>query len=121
MNGDNNGFLYQCRHREYDPVAGRWLSRDPAGFVDGMNLYQYCAGRALAAIDASGRSVAKAEVLGAGLAMETRHRVLIFFVGIGKDADMEIGRVLAEATGATFEGVAEKDLASVLEAFGRYF
>lgn len=25
----------------YDPALGRWLERDLAGFVDGMNLYQY--------------------------------------------------------------------------------
>ncbi len=41
INGDHNGFLYHVRHREYDPIAGRWLQRDPAGFVDGMNLYGY--------------------------------------------------------------------------------
>jgi hypothetical protein len=68
-----------------------------------------------------GRRVPKRDLMGTGLAMETQHRILIFFVGIGKDADMEIGRMLAEATGATFEGAAEKDLAAVLQAFGRYF
>jgi RHS repeat-associated protein len=40
INGPNGGGLYQCRFRVYDPVAGRWLQVDPAGFVDGMNLYQ---------------------------------------------------------------------------------
>ncbi|MBX3405075.1 MAG: hypothetical protein KF699_16830 [Phycisphaeraceae bacterium] len=42
--GAGNGGLYQVRHRVYDPHAGRWLQRDPAGFVDGMNLYEYCMG-----------------------------------------------------------------------------
>ncbi len=28
--------------RHYDPVLGRWLSIDPAGFIDSYNLYQYC-------------------------------------------------------------------------------
>lgn len=27
--------------RFYDPVAGRWISQDPAGFIDGPNLYAY--------------------------------------------------------------------------------
>lgn len=27
--------------RDYDPANGRWLTRDPAGFVDSINLYQY--------------------------------------------------------------------------------
>jgi hypothetical protein len=47
--------------------------------------------------------------------------VQIFFIGIGDDASLEIGRVLAGATGAEFQGVAADDLASVLEAFSKYF
>lgn len=27
--------------RFYDPITGRWISRDPAGFIDGPNLYSY--------------------------------------------------------------------------------
>ncbi len=34
--------LYHVRHRVLDPELGRWLQRDPAGFVDGLNLYAYC-------------------------------------------------------------------------------
>jgi RHS repeat-associated protein len=52
--GERNGGLYQVRHRVYDPHAGRWLQRDPAGFVDGMNLYEYVAGRAALATDPTG-------------------------------------------------------------------
>ena len=29
------------RARYYDTATGRWLSRDPFGYVDGRNLYQY--------------------------------------------------------------------------------
>ena len=32
---------YTVRFRTYDPERGRWLERDPAGFVDGGNLYAY--------------------------------------------------------------------------------
>ena len=28
-------------HRFYDPSSGRWISEDPAGFLDGPNLYAY--------------------------------------------------------------------------------
>jgi RHS repeat-associated protein len=36
--------FYHVRHRSYHPTLGRWTSRDPAGYVDGMNLYAYCQG-----------------------------------------------------------------------------
>jgi hypothetical protein len=29
------------RHRTYDPALGRFIQRDPAGYLDGMSLYQY--------------------------------------------------------------------------------
>jgi RHS repeat-associated protein len=32
--------LYTVRHRHYDPLLGRWQTRDPAGYSDGMNLFQ---------------------------------------------------------------------------------
>ena len=85
--------------------------------------------------DNAGRMVSKVDIKGIGLAMPTRHPVQIFFLGIGDDADMEIGRILAEATGADYEKtgelpgspavprvrrVRELDLARVLEEF-KYF
>lgn len=27
--------------RIYDPSTGRWMQRDPAGYADGGNLYQF--------------------------------------------------------------------------------
>jgi RHS repeat-associated protein len=36
--------LYTVRYRVYDPALGRWVQRDPAGYVDGMGLYEYCVG-----------------------------------------------------------------------------
>ncbi|MEQ8845994.1 MAG: RHS repeat-associated core domain-containing protein [Phycisphaerales bacterium] len=33
--------LYHVRHRSYSPELGRWMQRDPAGYVDGMGLYEY--------------------------------------------------------------------------------
>jgi RHS repeat-associated protein len=33
--------LLHCRNRVYSPELGRFLQRDPAGYVDGLNLYAY--------------------------------------------------------------------------------
>jgi hypothetical protein len=73
------------------------------------------------ALDADGWYVSIDKVTGHSLVIETRHPVQIFFIGIGEGADMHVGRLLAEATGAEFQGVAEDDLAEVLEEFSKYF
>jgi Ca-activated chloride channel family protein len=69
----------------------------------------------------SGRQIQKQDVIGSSLAITTKNPIQIFFIGIGKDADMEVGRMLAQATGAEFQGVTEKDLAALLEEFSKYF
>ena len=33
--------LHLFRNRWYDSTSGRWISRDPAGYIDGLNLYLY--------------------------------------------------------------------------------
>jgi hypothetical protein len=38
----------------YDPGLGRFCSRDPIGFVDGENLYQYVTSKPLVYVDPSG-------------------------------------------------------------------
>ena len=43
--------LYTVRFRTYAPTLGRWLERDPAGYVDGMGLYEYVRGGPIAAVD----------------------------------------------------------------------
>src|SRR5262249_3021854 len=44
-------------YRSYDPGLGRWLSDDPAGFVDGPNLYAYTTNKPLSLIDKLGLDV----------------------------------------------------------------
>jgi RHS repeat-associated protein len=46
--------LYHVRHRVYDPMAGRWLQRDPIGMAGGWNLYQYCGGEPWGYVDPMG-------------------------------------------------------------------
>ena len=71
------------------------------------------------AVDEGGTPVSKSDLIGTELA--TASNVQIFFIGIGADADLDVGRVLAEATGAEFQGVTEEDLANVLAEFSGYF
>ena len=73
------------------------------------------------AIDRNSVSVEKENIIGTGLVINTVHPVQIFFIGIGEDADIEVGRIIAEATGADFRGVAEEDLANLLEEFSGYY
>ena len=70
--------------------------------------------------DDRGRTVKTEELFGTGLATELPNTVQVFFIGIG-DADLNIGRLLSEATGAEYQGVTERDLANVLEEFSGYF
>lgn len=46
--------LYLMRNRWYDPRLGRFITRDPAGYVDGMSLYQYVRGNPLVYFDPFG-------------------------------------------------------------------
>jgi RHS repeat-associated protein len=46
--------LYLVRNRIYHPTLGRWVQRDPLGYVDGMSLYEYLAGAPLSWLDPLG-------------------------------------------------------------------
>jgi RHS repeat-associated protein len=46
--------LYHVRARAYHPTLGRFLQRDPAGYHDGMNLYEYVRSTPTLSTDPSG-------------------------------------------------------------------
>ena len=46
--------LWYYRNRMYSPVLGRFLQRDPAGYVDGLNLYAYTMNNPLSYLDPDG-------------------------------------------------------------------
>jgi len=46
--------MYLARNRYMDPRIGRWITRDPKGYVDGPNLYQYAGGHPLQVVDPMG-------------------------------------------------------------------
>jgi RHS repeat-associated protein len=51
---DEEAGLYFYRARYYDPVLGRFLERDPAGYSTDLNLYSYVADQPTAATDPYG-------------------------------------------------------------------
>jgi RHS repeat-associated protein len=46
--------LELATYRAYDPKLGRWLSEDPLGFVDGLNMYAYVSNNPVRRIDPEG-------------------------------------------------------------------
>lgn len=46
--------LYHVRYRWYDPLNGTWISKDPAGYVDGSSLFSYLASTPLVELDPYG-------------------------------------------------------------------
>ena len=50
---------YHYRARAYDAEAGRFLQRDPLGYVDGLGLYEYVQGAPSSLIDPSGRTTVR--------------------------------------------------------------
>ena len=51
---DDDVDLYYFRNRWYTPRLGRFLQRDPKGYVDGMNLYEFVGGRPVQGLDPYG-------------------------------------------------------------------
>ena len=47
------GYIH-FRHREFCSALGRWLTRDPLGYVDGMSVYQYVRSAPLVSVDPAG-------------------------------------------------------------------
>ena len=47
--------LYYFRARWYDPVSGRWLSKDSGGVACGLNEYEFCLSNPVNYFDSDGR------------------------------------------------------------------
>ncbi|WP_380178415.1 RHS repeat-associated core domain-containing protein [Kalamiella sp. sgz302252] len=55
--------LYYYGYRYYQPWSGRWLSADPAGRVDGLNLFRFCRNNPVTLKDEDGLSPDRHEPL----------------------------------------------------------
>ncbi|GEM_PF-3022932 len=56
--------LYHFWARSYWPTLGRWLQRDPLGYVDGVGLYEYVGGQATEMADPLGLAPNPPEAIG---------------------------------------------------------
>ena len=70
--------------------------------------------------DDKGSHLDVSEVVGEALRLPHENDVQVFFLGFGA-SDAHIGRILAQATGAEYQGSTEEDLASVIEELSGYF
>ena len=49
--------IYHVRHRVLAADTGKWFQKDPLGYHDGMDLYEYCKTDPLAGLDPTGMAV----------------------------------------------------------------
>lgn len=61
--------LYYYGHRYYQPWAGRWLSADPVGTVDGLNLYRMVKNNPVTLRDNDGRVATEANEVAGGITL----------------------------------------------------
>ena len=68
-----------------------------------------------------GAAVDSETVLGVRLLPSTNNHVQVFFIAIGTDADIDVGRVLSEATRGEYQLTDDNELSALLEDFSKYF
>jgi len=56
---DRESGLYFYRARYYDPSLGRFVSQDPIGITDDVNLYAYVGNNAINRVDPTGLTCEK--------------------------------------------------------------
>jgi RHS repeat-associated protein len=54
MRYDSVTGLYQTPNRDLSPATGTWMEQDPAGYVDGSDLFQFVGSNPLSYVDPSG-------------------------------------------------------------------
>lgn len=97
---DKETGLYYYRARYYSPGLGRFIQRDPLGFVDGFSLYEYGYSNPVNWVDPLGLSGSPCEkpwwedcAVGAGLFATTGASIGALFAGVGALVGGGVGAV----------------------------
>ena len=123
---DRDTELVRLGARDYDPVAGRWTAKDPAGFGGGENLYEYGAGDPINMVDVTGETPAHV-VLGFAVAYARCTASCTALSGLSaallSECDVDLPSLTSDCASSCFNplnwlkiGVAEKGLPKA----GRY-
>jgi RHS repeat-associated protein len=73
---DDSTGLYYYGARYYAPWLGRWLNPDPAGTIDGLNLFAFVGGSPITDSDSNGLVAIKGKGKGKGAGTKNTHVVL---------------------------------------------
>ncbi|AUX43625.1 toxin [Sorangium cellulosum] len=115
---DEETGLYYHGARYYAPWLGRWTSADPAGFVDGLNLFVYVRNRPTALTDPNGQG-AWDHILGGvkavGGALETAAGIGLIGVGAAT-AEFGVGVLIIAAGVAVTAHGADTTIAGARQA-----
>jgi len=87
---------------------------------DEVDVRSYSGMKGAVPVDVDGNERSVEDVEGQDLLLHDEHDVQVFFVGFG-EANVHIGRILADATGAEYQGQPDEDLAAVIEELSGYF
>ena len=71
-------------------------------------------------VQVGGNQVVRANVIGTQLILDTENPIQIFYIGIGENADLDVGRMLAGATDGAYQAGTEKNLAQLLAEFAKW-
>lgn len=92
---------YYYRARFYNPQIGRFLSPDPLGYADSMNLYQYCGNNPINLIDPYGENIWDTIITATNFTESTLWKEGTNFVaGMGDNLSFGITSKIREFTGS---------------------
>lgn len=97
---DRESGLYTVRFRTYETGLGRWIERDPAGYVDGFNLWSMVSGGPIGNIDPEGLK---------RIALVLRGQSFFGLLGDSEELMQKTKEAIANQAGATIVAGGEDD------------